>query len=724
MLTRLTKSLTYAVLIVLTVMANDSIAQTRLGLHVTQEELNIWRQRAQSGPYKSEGDVRSHSPGDWDRIVSNKNSFLSNPSAHRWVGQTSNSCVTPESLPAPSRNLGRPLMEAAFYYLVNEAASDRESVRVSVRDELLAQAATAGTNYANTSRWCTGNPYGPLIDENPGFDISNWMTRLLFAYDYIRSTLSATHQTTLDAWFLSWANFTRPNIDGWLASARFPNRGSDNYSNPTNQGVGGADFKKTHYNGFQSDGWIQAWNNRSAAYMRYIALAGIMFDNATHKASAKRYFKESIKYATFSDGTIHEFYRWEDNYPSLGWTYGGLMIGSLATIADAFARTGDLELYNYSTSEGYNGTAGGPKNLGQMIAVYLGYVNGTVTRYGTSDPAQSGNSNYRIGPIDNVSGESYADDHYFAQANVFYRSMFNKSIYLRTATGAPPYPAGYSTGGWTPFTGEWGIYPGMLFQFGQMEAAVWPYAIGGSQLPTINFSADPATIAGGQSSTLTWSTSNATSCSASGGWTGTKVTSGTQTVTPTQSTIYTLACTGSSGSATQSTAVTVFTPSQTNTTAIKAGGSSFTAADGTIYAADIFYSGGNVFATTSASANTNGGALYQSERFGNFSYAIPVTNGDYTLTLHFAEIYWDAPGQRIFDVLVEGTERISNFDIYAVAGKDTAHDITLPVKVNDGVLNLEFRTEIDNAKLSGLKLTKVSIPPNSPTNLTAISTQN
>ena len=29
----------------------STTAQTRLGLHVTQEELNIWKQRAQSGPY-------------------------------------------------------------------------------------------------------------------------------------------------------------------------------------------------------------------------------------------------------------------------------------------------------------------------------------------------------------------------------------------------------------------------------------------------------------------------------------------------------------------------------------------------------------------------------------------------------------------------------------------------------------------------------------------------
>lgn len=718
MLARLTQRLTRAALLILAVTAHDAIAQTRLGLHVTQEELNIWKQRALSGPYRSSGDVRSNSPGDWDRIVSNKNSFLSNPSAHRWAGKTSNSCVTPEGLPAPGRNQGRPLMEAAFYYLVSTTGADRESVRVAVRDELLAQSATAGTNFANTSRWCPGSPYGPLIDENPGFDISNWMTRLLFAYDYIRPTLTGSQQTTLDAWFLSWAQFTRPNIDGWLRTARWPNRATDTYTSPTNQGVGSADFKKTHYNGWQSDGWIQAFgSNRAGAYMRYIALAGIMFSDTTLKTSAKRWFKEAIMFGTFPDGTLGEMYRWESNFPTLGWNYAALTLGELVTIADAFARTGDTSLYDYSTSEGYNGTAGGPKSLGQMITLFLGHVNGTVIRYGTETSTNNGNSAYRIGTVDGISGEAYADDANFSQANIYYQSAFNKSIYLRTATGAPPYPSGGgATGGWTPFTGEWGIYPGVLFMYGQMEGKVWPYSKT-SQIPIVNLAADPATIASGHSSTLTWSSTNATSCSASGGWSGTKAISGTQTVTPTQTATYTLACTGSIGSANQSTTVSVLTPSPTNTIAINAGGGSFTAADGTAYAADIFYVGGNTFTTGASITNTNSGAVYQAERFGNFTYAIPVLNGDYKLTLQFAEIYWDGPGQRIFDVLLEGIERISNLDIYAVAGKNTAYDIELPVKVTDGLLNLEFRTDVDSAKLSALKLTMASSTPNPPTNV-------
>ena len=61
---------------------------TRLGLHVTQEELDIWRQRAASGPYKSTGDVSANSPGDWDRIKAHADRFLNNPSTGGWDAWT------------------------------------------------------------------------------------------------------------------------------------------------------------------------------------------------------------------------------------------------------------------------------------------------------------------------------------------------------------------------------------------------------------------------------------------------------------------------------------------------------------------------------------------------------------------------------------------------------------------------------------------------------------
>ncbi|HEX5395377.1 MAG TPA: dockerin type I domain-containing protein [Candidatus Saccharimonadales bacterium] len=75
--------------------------------------------------------------------------------------------------------------------------------------------------------------------------------------------------------------------------------------------------------------------------------------------------------------------------------------------------------------------------------------------------------------------------------------------------------------------------------------------------PTVSLSANPTTITSGSSSSLSWSSTNATSCTASGAWTGSKATSGTQSVTPTATSTYTLSCTGAGGTANKSVTVTV-----------------------------------------------------------------------------------------------------------------------------------------------------------------------
>jgi len=82
--------------------------------------------------------------------------------------------------------------------------------------------------------------------------------------------------------------------------------------------------------------------------------------------------------------------------------------------------------------------------------------------------------------------------------------------------------------------------------------------------PSVSLSAAPSTVTTGGSSTLSWSSANATSCTASQGWTGSKTTAGTQTLTNLQATAtYTLTCTGPGGSASQSTTITVLPPAPT-----------------------------------------------------------------------------------------------------------------------------------------------------------------
>jgi len=76
-------------------------------------------------------------------------------------------------------------------------------------------------------------------------------------------------------------------------------------------------------------------------------------------------------------------------------------------------------------------------------------------------------------------------------------------------------------------------------------------------LPAVNISASPTTILLGQSSTLTWSSTNASACVASGDWSGTKAVSGSEAVTPSSigTKTYTLSCSGLGGTTSNSTTV-------------------------------------------------------------------------------------------------------------------------------------------------------------------------
>jgi uncharacterized repeat protein (TIGR03803 family) len=80
--------------------------------------------------------------------------------------------------------------------------------------------------------------------------------------------------------------------------------------------------------------------------------------------------------------------------------------------------------------------------------------------------------------------------------------------------------------------------------------------------PTVTLTAAPTSVTLGQSTTLTWTSSNSTSCAASGAWSGSEALSGTLIVTPaavgTQT--YTLTCTGAGGSATATATISVAAP--------------------------------------------------------------------------------------------------------------------------------------------------------------------
>lgn len=203
---------------------------------------------------------------------------------------------------------------------------------------------------------------------------------------------------------------------------------------------------------------------------------------------------------------------------------------------------------------------------------------------------------------------------------------------------------------------------------------------------------------------FTWSTSGGT-ISSSGLFTASTV-GGPYTVTASSG--------GKSGTANVSVTSTTTTATSVD---INAGGG----ASGS-FQADGDFSGGTTYSTTAAIntskvSNPAPQSVYQTERYGNFTYTVPnLTPGaSYTVRLDFAELYFNSAGQRVFNVSINGQQVLTNFDIYAAAGaKDTAIAETFTATANSsGQIVIGFTSVINNAKVSGVEITPNQTPTQS-----------
>jgi len=90
---------------------------------------------------------------------------------------------------------------------------------------------------------------------------------------------------------------------------------------------------------------------------------------------------------------------------------------------------------------------------------------------------------------------------------------------------------------------------------------------------------------------------------------------------------------------------------------------------------DNYFEGGQMAAYTAPVKGTDDPELYETERWGNFSYAIPVSPGTYSVYLHFAARHgdWDQPSSpsgennvpvdHVFDVYCNGTALLKSFNL-------------------------------------------------------------
>jgi hypothetical protein len=96
--------------------------------------------------------------------------------------------------------------------------------------------------------------------------------------------------------------------------------------------------------------------------------------------------------------------------------------------------------------------------------------------------------------------------------------------------------------------------------------------------------------------------------------------------------------------------------------------------------ADSYFLGGNALVRRTNPVQQSDSippdvALYSSERWGHFSYAVPVPDGRYRVKLRFSEGHYGSRntgiggiGSRLFDVYCNGVALLRNFDILKEAG--------------------------------------------------------
>src|ERR1017187_5035996 len=144
------------------------------------------------------------------------------------------------------------------------------------------------------------------------------------------------------------------------------------------------------------------------------------------------------------------------------------------------------------------------------------------------------------------------------------------------------------------------------------------------------------------------------------------------------------------------------------------------------FVADTDVSGGNTSTTTSnittvGVTNPAPVAVYQSERWGASTYTFPgvISGTPYKVRLHFAEIFFSTTNSRKFNVTINGSQVLTNFDVLAAAGgmdKAIVKEYTV-TPAGSSIVVAFSNGSADSAKSSGIEI--ISILPGAPSGLNA-----
>lgn len=138
------------------------------------------------------------------------------------------------------------------------------------------------------------------------------------------------------------------------------------------------------------------------------------------------------------------------------------------------------------------------------------------------------------------------------------------------------------------------------------------------------------------------------------------------------------------------------------------------------FGSDTFFKGGEIGsmdvpafygrpAKPAAIGNTSDRDIAASYRSGHFSYAIPLENGKYRVSLTFVEPAL-GPGERLFNVTANGASALADLDVAKEAGATlTALERSFEVQVERGILDLNFVPTRGQAVVSAIRIEPVPL---------------
>ena len=137
----------------------------------------------------------------------------------------------------------------------------------------------------------------------------------------------------------------------------------------------------------------------------------------------------------------------------------------------------------------------------------------------------------------------------------------------------------------------------------------------------------------------------------------------------------------------------------------------YTDVAGHVWAADSGFVGGQVYSASAEIAGTEDDALHTVERWDsqNFSYNFNMKTGagSYIVGLYEATLYDGACGEgtRVFDVTINGTKVLTDYDMSKEVGCLTAQVKRFVVPTTDGKINITFNLgAAQNPKINAIEI--------------------